>query len=39
MGFDLNFADRWNINSKILRKINKSSGHENNFTVETSLAF
>jgi len=39
MGFDLNFADSWNVNSKMLRKINKDSGHENTFMVEASLDF
>jgi len=39
MGFDLNFADNWNINSKMLKKINKNSGHENTFIIGTSLAF
>ncbi len=39
MGFDFNFADSWNVNGKILRKINKNSGHENTFMMEASLAF
>ena len=39
MGFDLSFSDSWNINSKMLRKINKNSGHENTFMIGTSLAF
>jgi len=39
LGFDLNFADSWNINSKIHKRIIKDSGHENTFVVEASLAF
>ena len=39
LGFDLDFADSWSVNSKMLRKIYKDSGHENTFTIETSLAF
>ena len=39
MGFDFNFADSWGVNSKMLRKIHKDSGHENTFMLEASLAF
>jgi len=39
MGFDFNFADSWNVNGKILRKINKNSGNENTFMIDASLAF
>mgnify|MGYP000551295203 FL=1 len=39
MGFDFDFADSWSVNSKILRKINKDSGHENTFMIDASLAF
>ena len=39
LGFDLDFADSWSVNSKMLRKINKDSGHENTFMVEAGLAF
>ena len=39
MGFDLNLADSWNVKSKMLRKINKNSGHENTFIIGASLAF
>ena len=39
LGFDLDFVDSWNVNSKILRKIYKDSGHENTFMIDASLAF
>jgi hypothetical protein len=39
LGFDLDFVDSWSVNSKILRKINKDSGHENTFMIDASLAF
>ena len=39
MGFDLDFADSWSVNSKMLRKIYKDSGHENTFMINASLAF
>ena len=39
IGFDLDFADSWSVNSKMLRKINKDSGHENTFMIDASLAF
>ena len=39
LGFDLDLADSWSLNSKMLRKINKDSGHENTFMIDASLAF
>ena len=39
VGFDFNFADSWNVNSKMLRKIKKDSGHKNTFILKTFLAF
>ena len=39
LGFDLDFADSWSVNSKMLRKIYKDSGHENTFMIDASLAF
>ena len=39
MGFDLDFADSWSVNSKMLRKIYKDSGHDNTFMIEASLVF
>ena len=39
MGFDFDFADSWSVNSKMLRKIYKDSGHENTFMIEASLVF
>ena len=39
VGFDLDFADSWSVNSKMLRKIYKDSGHDNTFMIEASLVF
>ena len=39
LGFDLDFADSWSVNSKMLRKIYKDSGHDNTFMIEASLVF
>ena len=39
LGFDFDFSDSWSVNSKMLRKIYKDSGHENTFMIEASLVF